>query len=150
MCVCVGGRGRGQADWARVHTHDGRGRVWSRGVGGGEPGWSSSCLSLPLSESPLPVLSSSSPVRAGVCLCVRVCPRSPGSTGVGQPPGLPEACQGSPRWSPDSHLVSWKPNPEATQACGGSQRHGHPPGEGLGLRGPKSWAAGMQAVRLAG
>ena len=79
-----------------------------------------------------------------VCVCVSVCPRSPGSTGlglgVGQPPGLPEACQGSPTWRPDSHLVSWKPNPEATQACGGSRGPGHPPGEGPGLRGPKSWA----------
>ena len=76
---------------------------------------------------------------------------------MGQPPGLPEVCQGSPRWRPDCHLLSWKPNvegfagrAESTQVCGGSQP-GHPPRGRLGLPGPKNWdAAACKGLRLSG
>ena len=65
-----------------------------------------------------------------------------------QTPGLLEACQESPRWRPPGRLVSWKLNAEglaglaeATQVCSGSRGPGHPPREGLGVRGPKSRVA---------
>ena len=77
---------------------------------------------------------------------------------MGQPLGLPEACQGSLRQRPDGHLGSWELNVEglpgharATQVCRGSQSPCHPPREGLGLQGPNSRDAGaFQARRLAG
>lgn len=75
--------------------------------------------------------------------------------GLGQPGGLPEACQRSPRWRPDGRLVSWKPNveglagrAEATQVCSGSWGPGHPPQEGLGLRVPNSCDAAAFEGRL--
>ena len=103
-------------------------------------------------------------VSVGVCVCVRARSRSRArmglglGLGVGQSLGLPEVCQGSPRLRHSCHLVSWKPNAEglagraeATQVCSGSRGPGHPPAEGLGLRGPKSWdAAACEGHRPAG
>ena len=101
-------------------------------------------------------------VCVGVCVGVCVCSR-PANThghvrgwGWGSPPGLPEACQGSPRWRLSYGFLE----AECRRACGpgggnpGLRRESEPQppiGEGLGLRGPKSWdTAACKGCWLAG
>ena len=59
VCECVGGRRWGLVDWGPGGTQNGGDRVWRPGVW--KSVWSSCCLSLslPLSPSPLPVVSGS-------------------------------------------------------------------------------------------
>ena len=93
-----------------------------------------------------------------VCACARAhkhaqCVRMGLGLGMwlvmGQPLGLPEACQGSLRQRLDGHLGSWKLNVkglvcclEATQVFVWSQGPCHSPREGQGLQGPNSFDAG--------
>ena len=104
-----------------------------------------------------------------VCACARAhkhaqCVRMGLGLGIvmwlvmGQPLGLPEACQGSLRQRQDGHTGCWEMNveglvghAEATQVCGRSQSPCHPPREGLVLQGPNSRdASTCQACWLAG
>ena len=102
-----------------------------------------------------------------VCACARAhkhaqCVRMGLGLGMwlvmGQPLGLPEACQGSLRQRQDGHTGCWEMNvegllghAEATQVCGGSQSPCHPPREGLVLQGPNSRdASTCQARWVAG
>ena len=101
-------------------------------------------------------------LRGGVCVPARMVLGLGVGLGVGQPPGLPEACQGSLRRRQDGHLGSWKLNAEglagraeATQVCGGSPAR--PPTRGgagaartqeLGRRCLRGPPAGRQATAL--
>ena len=88
-------------------------------------------------------------LRGGVCVPARMVLGLGVGLGVGQPPGLPGACQWSLRQRLDGHLGSWKLNVkglvcclEATQVFVWSQGPCHSPREGQGLQGPNSFDAG--------